>query len=1370
MTHKLIKVTKPMFNNQVKRLDVLMNMINRYSYEQILTNFGEKSGDKSYHGFVYETICIILSICKCLKISFSQILIGKFEEYHTQQELTNIKTILNHSIYQGNDKADITFKTKENYKIPVSIKYRDNESADSEKLNISTLKHSCMDNDKIGLIVKDKKRILDHNYKTKASKSLELITEINKNGLLFDEIDIKDGFLRFRDNFKHMYRYPPNECIEYINTNYMNNSRIVLVEKLHQNMFRNKIINNLKNGNLCHLIQNKPRSGKSILMLLISLDILNILKKKRILIMTSVPSTIKSFIDDLDKWDVFKNINYTLQSNFLKLNNNFEGICFTSVQYLKNDDTGIKKKQLKKLNFDACIFDESDFGSSTEKTLQDILHFTKNIKNEFKINIFASGTARKTRTFYNIPSECVYNWDIEDECLMKTMPSEYCDNFKIMTERHGETFMEYFSKPHIDKDYSNCPSQILIQPSILNNMIKSIESYNIKYNTDFGYSISSLLSLKQSKSNKNGINFVEQFQLSDTDDGNEFLSTLLQKIISNDANDNNTIEKYIEKIQSKHMSRKTSKKDPKIIIVYLPTGNRKGEIDKLQKTFIKFLNDNELWSKYNLSYTNSNTSSSDSKCEFNDFINNELEITKKNNKKGCILFLGRQGGRGITYNKCDVTISLDDGHNLDEQKQKNYRALTPSPDKTIGINVDLNIQRTYYMLLDTIRKFQNNNSKSYSEILTYLTEQKIFIFNPQEFNFGNIITNEIVSYYKYIAGKLTTDIKQEILLNNIECEDVFNNILNISTTGQSNIKINTKLEGVQKECIKPGEKRSLVSKESHTNTKTTTSVTDSQITNEMEEIITVNKTKELLKKLLPLLCIIMRASNQFDIYKRLFQIDKYINIINNNIVNSINKNSLSEIDLNNVKEELYKQMLSLEEQNNIVTHLIEIYRNSTPDEYRELIANHFIPTLEEKKNNAEIPTPVKTVDKMLMTLILIDSDIWSKKIKVLEPCCGKGNFILGIFDCIYRSNEHRYSDKSELCRIIISEYLYFCDLEYNNVFITEELLRIHAESYSNSKLDDLTFNSYVGDTLKLDIENEWGLDKFDIIIGNPPYQKKNKDGKSKHGKSNLWCDFIKYALNNLKSNGLLLFITPTSWMNGTVNCFNYMIENQIHYLNINECRKDFVGVGSQFSYYLIEKTPIYKDTIVVCEYKDKLFENNIQLNKNLKILPLMLTPDILNIINKLFNYENTDKFVRKDNIKSMATDCKKEKDDTFKYPVITFKKKTGELDIRYCKYYINNKDLKKVLLFRNGYLNPTYDNGLNSVGNNIHYCNVETEEIGYKLVELYNSSIYKFIFDICKYSGFNNGRVMNWLYNTSLDDVKKCLTKTELMVITDYSN
>ena len=37
---------------------------------------------------------------------------------------------------------------------------------------------------------------------------------------------------------------------------------------------------------------------------------------KKILIMTSVPATINSFINDLDQWLDFKDINYKLQEDF----------------------------------------------------------------------------------------------------------------------------------------------------------------------------------------------------------------------------------------------------------------------------------------------------------------------------------------------------------------------------------------------------------------------------------------------------------------------------------------------------------------------------------------------------------------------------------------------------------------------------------------------------------------------------------------------------------------------------------------------------------------------------------------------------------------------------------------------------------------------------------------------------------------------------------------------------------------------------------------------------------------------------------------------------------------------------------------------
>lgn len=1359
-------IRKPKFQDQTKRIHVLINMIHNQDYDNIITNNKIKSHDKSYQGFVFETICIIETVLKCLPIKFDKFLVGKFEEYNTQQTLDNVMKILDCPINQGNDKADMTLSDKSK-KIVFSIKYRDNESADIDNLGISTLKLNCRDNDYIGLIVKDKNRIINHTYTTKSSKSKQLLREIDENKLLLDETDIKKGYYELKSTLKREYYNRLDDFIDYINKYHLNNDREKLVQKLHQAMFRQKIIKNINNKKYTHLIQNKPRSGKSILILLVCYDLLKILKKKKILILTSVPQTIKSFIDDLQKWDIFKHIVYNEQKDFLKLKSDFNGLCFTSVQYLKNDsEEDIKKKQLKYLDFDACIFDECDFGSSTEKTVSDILAITKNINSQIKI--FASGTANKTREFYKISNEVIYNWDIEDENFMKTISNE--ENYNLMCSRHGPIFEKCFKQDYINKDYSNCPSQILIQPEIINTMIKKIELYNLKHNTKFGFSISSLLSLKQRKLTKNNKNkFIEEFEICSSDEGVEFLNSVFDRIISNDINDENTIEKYIENTQTKYESRKASKKDPKLFIVYLPTNNNKGCIRSLQKTMIKFLNDNNLWTKYRLCYSNAECSSGDSKEEFNNFVAKEILLTKKDNKKGCIMFLGRKGGRGVTYKDCDVTISLDDGHNLDEQKQRNYRALTPAQGKTIGINVDMNIQRTYYFLKNIINNYQKyHKSKSFSEVLHYMTEQKMFVFNPQDMEYTNVTDNEIINYYDNVSKKIRTEIKEDIILDNIEHSDIMKDKIDITITSNIIGLINQDLEGKQKEVLKPGEKKILTHKETKRNNGDNNSdikfqeEEDSKETN--EEL--VNKTKEFMKKLLPLLCCIMKATNDYDIEKRLYKQDKYSKLINSNILRVLNKILLNKIDINNIKDNIISIMTSIDERQNIISDLIEIYRNSSSDEYRNLIARHFIPTDSERQNNAEIPTPVKTVDNMLKTIDSHDVSLWTKDIKVLEPCCGKGNFILGIFDKFYENMKDSYDDKSIICRKIIEQNIYFCDLEENNVFICEELLKIHAESYVEDKLDNLKFNSYVGDTLKLDVSNIWQIDKLDMIIGNPPYQEKNKNGKSKHGKSNLWSKFILYSFKIIKDNGLLLFVTPTSWMNGTVNCFDKMIKNQIHHLNVNECKKDFVGVGSQFSYYLIENTSIYKNTKVVCEYENEVYENFIRINENMKILPLLLTPDVINLTNNLFDYGIENKFVRKDYIKSMPKETRTTHQDGFENPIITYKKKTGDLDIRYCNTKLKNQEYKKVLLFRNGYLNPVYDDGKNGVGNNIHHCIVNSKEEGTQLVELYESNVYKFMFAICKYSGFNNGRVMNWLYkDQSIEEIKNMLTKEELELI-----
>jgi len=69
----------------------------------------------------------------------------------------------------------------------------------------------------------------------------------------------------------------------------------------------------------------------------------------------------------------------------------------------------------------------------------------------------------------------------------------------------------------------------------------------------------------------------------------------------------------------------------------------------------------------------------------------------------------------------------------------------------------------------------------------------------------------------------------------------------------------------------------------------------------------------------------------------------------------------------------------------IVNSIQEIYRMAPSDKLRQLIEKHFIPTENEKEQNAEISTPIKLVDEMLNKIPL---DFWKTPKKVFEPCCG----------------------------------------------------------------------------------------------------------------------------------------------------------------------------------------------------------------------------------------------------------------------------------------------------------------------------------------------------------------------------------------------
>ncbi len=166
-----------------------------------------------------------------------------------------------------------------------------------------------------------------------------------------------------------------------------------------------------------------------------------------------------------------------------------------------------------------------------------------------------------------------------------------------------------------------------------------------------------------------------------------------------------------------------------------------------------------------------------------------------------------------------------------------------------------------------------------------------------------------------------------------------------------------------------------------------------------------------------------------------------------------------------------------------------------------------------------------------------------KKIKVLDPACGSGSFLIKALETIYdKYKSFGAVQNEEFVKIqILQENIYGVDLDPQAVEITRLNLLINTLT-EKGKLPFLN-NIKNGNSLTLDWHDEFPevfkQGGFDVIIGNPPYIKEfvNKSVFDKlhnspyyQGKMDIWTMFACISIDLLKNNGLFSFIAPNNWV------------------------------------------------------------------------------------------------------------------------------------------------------------------------------------------------------------------------------------------------
>ena len=176
--------------------------------------------------------------------------------------------------------------------------------------------------------------------------------------------------------------------------------------------------------------------------------------------------------------------------------------------------------------------------------------------------------------------------------------------------------------------------------------------------------------------------------------------------------------------------------------------------------------------------------------------------------------------------------------------------------------------------------------------------------------------------------------------------------------------------------------------------------------------------------------------------------------------------------------------------------------------------------------------------------------------------------------------------------------------------------------------------------------------KFDVIIMNPPYQDKAREGGQKGTRTHIWGDFIKKGFFLLKEKGFLCTINPGGWrrpFGKFKEIGNQMMARQIKNLNIHGISdgQKLFDATTGFDVVVIENTRKYKKTVVVDD-SGKMVE-----------IDMAYVPAIANgkisEISELFAKKGEEKvqliFDRSAYGHDKAWVCK-EKSPEFKYPVV----------------------------------------------------------------------------------------------------------------------
>lgn len=281
------------------------------------------------------------------------------------------------------------------------------------------------------------------------------------------------------------------------------------------------------------------------------------------------------------------------------------------------------------------------------------------------------------------------------------------------------------------------------------------------------------------------------------------------------------------------------------------------------------------------------------------------------------------------------------------------------------------------------------------------------------------------------------------------------------------------------------------------------------------------------------------------------------------------------------------------------------------------------------KKEGQIFTPDYLVDNILNFAGYADQDILKKHI--IDNSCGTGAFLSKIVD--------RYCSAALKCGYSIPQlkseletFIHGIEIEQQAFKSLTPNLNAVAAQYG---INGVKWDIYNSDALTITKFNH----QMDFVVGNPPYVRVHNLNDNYNsvksfsfadgGMTDLYLVFYELGLRMLTSNGILCYITPSSWLSSLAgnNLRNYIRNNKTlvglidlaHFQPFNATSYTLIALfkngvkTNHISYYKYDATILDKSFVCNLSISDMDILGNFFLS----------TPNILSEVRKIKTYSTT---------------------------------------------------------------------------------------------------------------------------------------------------